>query len=154
MEPVLHLFARRSVRTHARTGRKHKLVNSWENRLCTGKETAKVTNVLHAREDGDAWKSLPGSRLQQQLQGCGGRCRGHSRAAQPLPVKAALSLLVHTHMGQKGPASPCQLTVEPTSSPGLRTPTPGPQRPVSNPRPGSPHAPRPRPALPEPPRGS
>ena len=46
------------MRTHARTGRKHKLVNSWENRLCTGKETAKVTNVLHAREDGDAWKSL------------------------------------------------------------------------------------------------
>lgn len=147
LEPVLHLFARRPVRTHARTGRKPKLVNSWESRLCTGKETAQVTNVLQAREDGDAWKSLPGSRLQQQLQGCGGRCRG----TQPWCPAAAceggsVPARPHPH-GSERPPTPCQLTAEPTRSPGLRTPTPGPQRPLSIPGrglhtpPAPPHAP-------------
>lgn len=77
---------------------------------------------------------------------------GRRRGDQPLPVKAALSLLlVHTHVVRKAPTSR-HWTVEPTRSPGLPTPTPGPQRPLSIPWPGSPHAPWPYPELPEPPR--
>lgn len=66
---------------------------------------------------------------------------GHSCGDWPLPVRAALSHLVHTHVGQKGPPRPHHLTVEPTRSPGLCTPTPSTQRPLSIPPPGSPHDP-------------